>query len=101
MENLYRGRTDAAAVYRRGSGRDVYKRPFERLPQLVYVVAALVGMGEGLYWLSINSLNQIVSTAKTRSLFISDIGIFNNLSAIIAPLISTFIIELAGTDTAG
>ncbi len=74
---------------------------FERIPQLVYVVAALVGMGEGLYWLSINSLNQIVSTAKTRSLFISDIGIFNNLSAIIAPLISTFIIELAGTDTAG
>ena len=74
---------------------------FERVPQLVYVVAALVGMGEGLYWLSINSLNQIVSTAKTRSLFISDIGIFNNLSAIIAPLISTLIIELAGTDTAG
>ena len=74
---------------------------FELIPQLVYVVAALVGIGEGLYWLSINSLNQIVSTAETRSLFISDIGIFNNLSAIIAPLISTFIIELAGSDTAG
>ena len=74
---------------------------FEQIPQLVYVVAALVGIGEGLYWLSINSLNQIVSTAETRSLFISDIGIFNNLSAIIAPLISTFIIELAGSDTAG
>lgn len=74
---------------------------FAEMPELVYVVAALIGIGEGLYWLSINSLNQIASTSETRSLFISNIGIFNNLSAIIAPLISTMIIELAGSDTAG
>ncbi len=74
---------------------------FEMMPELVYAVAALTGMGEGLYWLSINSLNQIVSSGESRSLFLSNIGIFNNLSAIIAPLIASGIISIAGSDTAG
>lgn len=68
---------------------------------LVYVAAAIFGMGEGFYWLSINSLNQLVSKSESRSQYLSNIGIFNNISSIIAPLISTFIIDSAGSDFDG
>lgn len=74
---------------------------FATQPSLVYIVALLTGMGEGLYWLSVNSLNQIVSSKESRSTFLSNTGIFNNIAAIVAPLISTFIIEVAGSDIAG
>ena len=70
-------------------------------PQLVYGVAALTGIGEGLFWLSLNSLNQIVSSPQSRSRFLSSVGICNNIAAIAAPLISTMIIDLAASDTAG
>ena len=74
---------------------------FARIPELVYIAAALLGIGEALYWLSCNSLQQIVSTPSTRSLFVSMNGIFNNISSIVAPLMATFIIDIAGNDTAG
>ena len=61
-------------------------------PELVYGVAALTGIGEGLFWLSLNSLNQIVSSPQSRSRFLSSVGICNNIAAIAAPLISTMII---------
>ena len=70
-------------------------------PELVYGVAALTGIGEGLFWLSLNSLNQIVSSPQSRSRFLSSVGICNNIAAIAAPLISTMIIDLAASDTAG
>ncbi len=64
-------------------------------------MAALTGIGEGLFWLSLNSLNQIVSSPQSRSRFLSSVGICNNIAAIAAPLISTMIIDLAASDTAG
>lgn len=42
---------------------------FAVAPQLVYVVAALTGVGEGLFWLSLNSLNQIVSRLSPAHVF--------------------------------
>ena len=48
-------------------------------PELVYGVAALTGIGEGLFWLSLNSLNQIVSSPQSRSRFLSSVGICNNI----------------------
>ncbi|MCH1939949.1 MFS transporter [Holdemania massiliensis] len=74
---------------------------FAAAPQLVYVVAALTGVGEGLFWLSLNSLNQIVSSPQSRSRFLAGVGIGNNISAIAAPLVSTLIIDMAVSDTAG
>ena len=74
---------------------------FARIPELVYIAAALLGVGEAMYWLSCNSLQQIVSTPDTRSQFISMNGILNNIFSIVAPLMATFIIDLAGNDTAG
>lgn len=74
---------------------------FETNPNLVYVVAALVGSGEGLFWLSVNSLNQIVSTENTRARYISNLGIFNNIANLIAPLFATVLIDLAPNDIEG
>ena len=36
----------------------------------VYFVALLYGIGEGFYYLSINTLNQLVTTPKTRNTFL-------------------------------
>lgn len=74
---------------------------FEQMPWLVYVAAAILGTGEGLYWLSINSLNQIVSNAESRSMYLSNIGIFNNISSIAAPLAASFIIDMSASDFKG
>ena len=74
---------------------------FARMNGLVYVAAAIFGMGEGFFWFSVNSLNQLVSSSASRSLYLSNIGIFNNISSIIAPLASTLIIDLSGSDFDG
>ena len=74
---------------------------FSENPNLVYGAAMILGAGEGLFWLSINSLNQIVSSKESRSQYISNIGIFNSVSSIVAPLIATFFIDIAATDFDG
>lgn len=74
---------------------------FETNPNLVYVVAILLGLSEGFFWLSVNTLNQVVSTVHTRVQFISSVGIFNNVSNLIAPLVASFIINLGPTDLDG
>lgn len=68
---------------------------------LVYISALLVGIGEGFFWLSVNSLHQVVSSPETRSRYLADIGIFNNICNIIAPVISTFILNNSATDNDG
>lgn len=77
------------------------KEAFSTIPWMVYVAAAILGSGEGFYWLSINSLNQLVSTSETRSQYLSNIGIFNNLSSITAPLAAGFIIDNSNSDFEG
>lgn len=74
---------------------------FESNPNLVFVVAALVGIGEGFFWLSVNSLNQIVSTDKSRASYVSNLGIFNNIANLFAPLFATIMIDMAATDVDG
>ena len=74
---------------------------FGEYPVLIYVAAVALGVGEGLFYLSNNSLNQIVSTKQTRPVFISLMGIFNNVAGIIAPLLATFIIANSSSDTQG
>ena len=68
---------------------------------LVYLSAITLGCGEGFYWLSIVSLNQYVSTPKTRNRYFGILGIVNNLASIIAPLLATGLIEAAPDDMAG
>ena len=68
---------------------------------LVYIVAILVGIGEGFFWLSINSLNQLVTTDKTRNIYVGYLGIINNLLGIFAPIAATILISLGIDDTEG
>ncbi len=74
---------------------------FAQYPNLVYVVATLVGIGEAFFWLSICSLHQIVATDESRPRYLGMTGIFNNVANVFAPLLSTLIIEQASSDVDG
>ncbi len=74
---------------------------FAQYPSLVYISALLVGIGEGFFWLSVNSLHQFVCGPETRARYLGNIGIFNNVANIIAPLLSTWIISNSISDTEG
>jgi len=74
---------------------------FGSSPWLVYIVALIYGIGEGFFWCSVTSLNQLVSKPATRTAFLSLMGIFNNITSIIGPLLAVFIIRFSGSDTAG
>ena len=67
----------------------------------VYFVALLYGIGEGCYYLSVNTLNQLVTTPKTRNKFLGISGALSNIANVIAPLLSTFIIDLSLNDMDG
>lgn len=68
---------------------------------LVYVVALLYGIGEGFYYLSINTLNQLVTSPATRNTFLGLNNIFSNIFNVGAPLIASFLIDLAPSDIDG
>jgi MFS family permease len=68
---------------------------------LIYIVAVIYGIGEGFYWCSIGSLNQLVSTPESRAAYLSAIGVCSNITSIIAPVLSGFIIAACGSDTEG
>lgn len=74
---------------------------FELQPSLVYIVAILIGAGEGFFWLSINSLHQIVSTEQSRPRYLGTQGIFNNIANIFAPMLATLIIDHSESDVSG
>lgn len=68
---------------------------------LVYIVAMMTGIGEGSYYLCINTLNQKCSTPSTRASFLSIAGVLGNLGAMIGPFISTYILSISTDDIAG
>lgn len=74
---------------------------FGEAPWLIYIVALIYGTGEGFFWCSVTSLNQLVSKPESRAAFLSIMGICNNITSIIAPVLSGVIIALSGSDTDG
>lgn len=74
---------------------------FELDYRYVYLVAALVGTGEGWFWFSVNSLNQLVSKDESRGKFLSNIGIVNNIANVLAPVLASIFIKFAGSDVQG
>lgn len=74
---------------------------FELNGNYVLIVAAITGIGEGFYWFSSNTCNQVVSTLKSRPLFLSISGIVSNISNLLVPIISTFLISISENDMAG
>lgn len=74
---------------------------FAAEPNLVYVVAALIGIGESFFWLSVCSLHQIVASEESRPRYLGTIGIFNNIANVFAPMLSTLIIDRSLSDVDG
>lgn len=67
----------------------------------VYIAAIFYGMGEGLYWFSINTCNQIAPLPDHRNTYLTNVGIFNNITGIIAPIVSSFILSYVASETIG
>lgn len=74
---------------------------FKNYPYLIYSLGFVFGTGEGLFWFSLNSLNLTASTQESRPNFIGVLGISNSTSMVIAPLVASFIVRFANTDTIG
>ena len=74
---------------------------FEKNPYFVLVVAAVIGSGEGFYYFSANTCNQIVSSTETRANFLSYNGMFNNMTSLLAPTFSSFVLAQSLNDMEG
>jgi MFS family permease len=76
----------------------------ERIGELgyaIYGIGMIFGMGEGFFWLSTVSLNQLVSTKESRGKYLGFIGMFNGFANIIAPLTAAQIVAWSPNDTEG
>ena len=78
-----------------------YNELFAVYHYYVYIVALFYGIGEGFYYLSVNTLNQLVTTPQTRNSFLGISGVIGNFASVVAPLLATFIIDLSISDMNG
>lgn len=77
------------------------KSLFELNRNFVYIAAVITGIGEGFYYFSANTCNQIVSNVQTRANFLSYNGIFTNITSLLAPFVANLIINGSKTDMDG
>ena len=68
---------------------------------LIFILAIIFGLGEGLFWFSMNALNQLVSSEETRNTYLSVMGMVNAFAQIIAPLLATLILSISASDDQG
>lgn len=68
---------------------------------LVYIVGAIWGFGEGFFWISVNTMIQVVTSLETRMRFLGLNGAFSNFMTIVAPILSSFILSLAAIEVEG
>lgn len=66
---------------------------FEQNPYYVLVAAAIVGSGEGFYYFSANTCNQIVSSDETRGKFYVYNSVFNTIGSLFAPMFATLVLN--------
>jgi len=74
---------------------------FETNPQYIYGLGIIFGLGEGMYWFSVNNLNLTASSKATRPRFIAISGIFNSIAMVIAPFLATLIVRVSKSDVEG
>lgn len=74
---------------------------FAQNVSLIYLLGVIFGLGEGMYWFSINNLNLVASSKATRPAFISTMGIFNAAATVVAPFVATLIVRVSATDLDG
>ena len=70
-------------------------------PYYVLIVAAIIGSGEGFYYFSANTCNQIVSDETTRASFLAYNGVFSNFTSLLAPLFSSFVLAHSASEMEG
>ena len=68
---------------------------------LIYIVGFIWGSGEGFFWVTINTLQQVITNIKTRAYFLGISGVLSNAMTIIAPILSTFIISIHNVELEG
>ncbi len=74
---------------------------FEIDPFYVLIVAAIIGSGEGFYYFSANTCNQIVSGVESRAAFLSYNGVFSNITSLLAPIYSGFVLSRTPSEMEG
>ncbi len=70
-------------------------------PLFIHLIAIIFGSGEGSYWFTINSLNQLATTKQSRGFYVSFVNTLGSMSSLVAPLITTVLISHSITDTQG
>ena len=74
---------------------------FEKNPYYVLIAATIIGIGEGFYYLSANTCNQIVSTVESRGKFLSFNGMFTNITSLLAPIYASLILSISPDELSG
>lgn len=68
---------------------------------LVYLIGGIWGFGEGFFWITVNTLVQLVTSLNTRMRFIGINGALSNLVTVIAPFLSAIILKLRKIEIEG
>lgn len=74
---------------------------FETHYYFIYLIGVFFGIGEGMYWFSVNNMSLAVSDKATRGMFIATMSIANTTSTVLAPSIAALIVNYAPTETQG
>jgi MFS transporter, YQGE family, putative transporter len=74
---------------------------FETHYYFIYLIGVFFGIGEGMYWFSVNNMSLAVSNKATRGMFIATMSIANTTSTVLAPSIAALIVNYAPTETQG
>lgn len=67
----------------------------------IYVIGVFFGIGEGMYWFSVNNMSLAVSDKATRGRFIATMSIVNTTSTVLAPSLAALIVNFAPSETQG
>ena len=68
---------------------------------LIYIIGFVWGGGEGFFWVTVNSLQQMITRIESRGLYLGISGVLSNAATIIAPLLSAFILSLGKEEIQG
>lgn len=67
----------------------------------IYLVGVFFGIGEGMYWFSVNNMSLAVTDKVTRGMFIATMSITNTTSTVVAPSLAALIVNFAPSETQG
>lgn len=74
---------------------------FEKNPYYVLIAPVIIGSGEGLYYFSANTCNQIISSIETRANFLSYNGAITTLTALFSTIFASVLLATSKTEMTG